>query len=321
VEYNRELLDKIENIFLPYAASRKSALLARRGRLVHYTTAENAIKIIKSKSLWMRNARVMNDFSEVEHGFSQLRGYFQNQTYRDKLYAALDRCALNAGKEAIALFDQRWMNIQYNTYICCLSEHNDDEDAHGRLSMWRAFGRSTAGVAIVMKTPEPDSANTLQVFLHPVAYFTHDGLLNEMENIITNIKNNEDMLKELPHNDLVGWIYMMLMMPVVSLKHPGFHEEKEWRLLHMPAQFQSEHVPESTEIIDGVPQVVRKILLKNKPEAQITGIELPQLIDRVIIGPTQYAVPIFHSLIKELAEAGVENAATKVVVSNIPLRS
>ena len=40
-------------------------------------------------------------------------------------------------------FNNSWSDIRLNTYITCVSEHQDSEDKHGRLSMWRAFGGGT----------------------------------------------------------------------------------------------------------------------------------------------------------------------------------
>jgi len=37
-------------------------------RLVHYTSAENAYRIISGKQVWLRNAHLMNDYSEMQHG-------------------------------------------------------------------------------------------------------------------------------------------------------------------------------------------------------------------------------------------------------------
>jgi hypothetical protein len=45
-------------------------------RFVHYTSAESALSIIKSKHLWMRNTTCMTDFREVQHGFDILARFF-----------------------------------------------------------------------------------------------------------------------------------------------------------------------------------------------------------------------------------------------------
>ena len=48
-------------------------------KFVHYTSAENAIKIIESRRIWMRNTQCMSDYREMSHSFDLLVGA------RDKL--------------------------------------------------------------------------------------------------------------------------------------------------------------------------------------------------------------------------------------------
>jgi hypothetical protein len=312
----------IEEIFLPYATKQRKVLNHNGNRLAHYTSAENAIRIIQSKNIWLRNTRNMNDYSEVQHGYFQLQQYFQNETNKSRFIDALDKCSPNIGKDAISLFDQWWVHIQNSSYISCLSMHEQNEDEHGRLSMWRAFGRGVAGVAIVFKVPDKtDPKSNLNIFLTPAAYFNHEELCQELDEVINNIESNLEFLKLQPRANLVGWVYMAFMMAVVSLKHNGFREEQEWRLIHSPIQFPSQHVNSSTEIISGIPQIVYKLELINKPEAGITEVELQEILDKVIIGPSQFAQSIKESLVKELERAGVENSESKVVISGIPLRN
>ena len=51
---NRTVANQLLSIFMPYAKKRMDEIVARKGRFVHYTSAENAMKIIQSKKLWMR---------------------------------------------------------------------------------------------------------------------------------------------------------------------------------------------------------------------------------------------------------------------------
>lgn len=46
-----------------------------------------------------------------------------------------------------------------------------------------------------------------------------------------------------------------------------------------------------------------------------------QLIDRIIIGPTQYPVAIYKAFVGLLAEAGVKAPEGKVFISHVPLRT
>jgi hypothetical protein len=50
-------------------------------------------------------------------------------------YDALDTVSTGVAIEAMKLFDAWWANIRFSTYITSISEHDDREDLHGRLSM------------------------------------------------------------------------------------------------------------------------------------------------------------------------------------------
>jgi hypothetical protein len=68
-----------------------------------------------------------------------------------------------------------------------------------------------------------------------------------------------------------------------------------------------------------VPQPIYKIPLKDIPEIGFFG-SIPSLINRVIIGPTEYPLALSEAFVQLLEEAGVQEAASKVCVSDIPLR-
>jgi len=107
---------------------------------------------------------------------------------------------------------------------------------------------------------------------------------------------------------------------VVCTKHPGFAEEREWRVVYSPSMYPSNHLIRAIEVIQGVPQPVYKIPLKNIPEEGLVGAEIPELLDRIIIGPTQYRLAIWEAFMDLLRQAGVADPAKKIVLSNIPLR-
>ena len=64
---------KLEQIFFPYALKRRTAAEENNMRFVHYSSAEAAIKLITNREVWMRKARCMNDFSEIDYGMRCLR--------------------------------------------------------------------------------------------------------------------------------------------------------------------------------------------------------------------------------------------------------
>jgi hypothetical protein len=328
-EGEREMDDKemetekrLMSIFMPYAAGRLQAVRESKKRFVHYSSAENIFKIISSKTMWLRNTRCMADFSEVEHGYAMLLKFFQQPHNKEAFSKAVDSISPNLASESLTLFDQWWADIRFNTYICSISEHEDSEDGHGRLSMWRAFGQSTTSrAAVVLRLPEEGAAEGLRVILSPVAYIGEANLEQQLWNVIKNINDNHDYLATVGSDRLKQLLLFTLANGVVSIKHVGFHEEKEWRLIYYPRLNSSKLITSSTEILAGVPQIVHKIPLIDNPDEGVTGVSITSLVDRIIIGPTVFGMPIYTAFVEELAKAGMTDAGSRVWVSGIPIRS
>jgi hypothetical protein len=147
---------KLMNIFLPYAAQCRERIIKENGRFVHYTSAANALSIIKERRIWMRNTTCMSDYREVQHGMDALNRYFHAEPHRQAFAAALNSCHSGTADEVVTLFSQWWQSTQLQTYVTSISEHDVREDFHGRLSMWRAFGGGAAArVALVFKLTTP----------------------------------------------------------------------------------------------------------------------------------------------------------------------
>jgi len=315
---SREILSKI---FTPYSDEHRKVMKKRKGLFVHYTSAENAMKIIRSKELWLRNAKCMNDYMEVFQGFELMSKYFRNPENKGSWMKALEPCGKESVQKAIALFDQWWENINSNTFISSISEYDDKEDDHGRLSMWRAYGQKSAA-AIVFNAPfESDSKTGLNLLLVPAAYFRQEDLNEEFTRVIKNINDNIGFLVSQGEETIIKIVFAMLVVNAVSLKHAGFKEEREWRIIYLPYLNPSELIYRDIESIDGVPQIVYKLSLENKLKENVAGIGIPQIFNKIIIGPTQYPLPLQEAFKVALEKAGIENPASRVIVSGIPLRT
>jgi hypothetical protein len=77
----------------------------------------------------------------------------------------------------------------------------------------------------------------------------------------------------------------------------------------------------STEIIGGIPQPVCKIPIDNTVSDILGDLDLSKLFDRLIIGPSQYPWAMYESFVAALTEAGVADAAKRVFISGIPIRT
>ncbi len=186
--------------------------------------------------------------------------------------------------------------------------------------MWRAYGGSS-GVAVVLN---PDvflnQSEALPAFTSPVAYLSEASFEQQLGRVVDNIEATKDFLESEGREELVAWLFHAFRLAMLCTKHPGFKEEREWRVVYAPHLARSERIVESVQLIRGVPQVVHSIPFKDYPEEGLIGAELPQLISRVIIGPTEFPYQLRDATIALLRNAGVADAAEKVVVSTIPLR-
>src|SRR3954463_2431110 len=92
-------IQRLTEIFMPHASDRPSALVDRKGRFAHYTSAEAALQIIRTKTMWMRNTNCMADYSEVGHGFALLNRYFQSEQKRKPFIDEFDKISPNMGQQ------------------------------------------------------------------------------------------------------------------------------------------------------------------------------------------------------------------------------
>jgi hypothetical protein len=88
---DNETVDKILSIFEPYWKQQRKSLLNSKSRFVHYTSADSAIKIIQTKSIWMRNARCMNDYKEISYGHELLLNAFIHELGKANVKDAASR--------------------------------------------------------------------------------------------------------------------------------------------------------------------------------------------------------------------------------------
>jgi hypothetical protein len=152
-------------------------------------------------------------------------------------------------------------------------------------------------------------------------YFTEDEVVEELYHVIQNIDANREFLRGIDRKMLIGNVFAMLVAAVVCLKHEGFHEEREWRAIHSPKRSPSPHIESSVEVVGGVPQLIYKVPLENNASASIRGMEISELLDRVIIGPTQFPWVTYEAFVTSLEVAGVKDAASRVFISRIPVRT
>jgi hypothetical protein len=315
-------VEQLFAILSPNLIEEARKLEAGESQLVHYTTAENAVNIIRSKTFWLRNVRCMNDFSEVQHGINLLVKVFggpENPSI-NKLYAALDPIAPGSAKQAVERFNEWIPRLPDITFIGCLSQADMDETT-GRLSMWRAYSSPNSGVALVLdKAPFVAETDALAAYSLPVAYLTDEQFIAGIEGCLDALEKFAPALAGIEAEVIEETIFWWLLCLAVGCKHPGFHEEREWRIIYIPEMWKSQVITQAVETIRGLPQIVQKIPLIDDPENGLFGASPKNLIKKVIIGPTEFPMVQYDAFAALLSEVEIEDVHERLKLSLIPLR-
>lgn len=225
--------EKLFSVLHPQFHERAEHVKKNNKRFVHYTSAEVALSIIDKREVWMRKSTMMNDSKEILHGRKCLESALASKSGK-----TLESCLSSVFPKIFEEIQEqlrRWAPvICFDTYLTCISEHEDVEDEHGRLSMWRAYGQNN-GVAIVMKnSPFLEDSDALRIYTSPVAYLTESQFESDFQKICINLENIKDDLGELDEDTVKAYLFNSFQFAMICTKHPGFLEEKEWRLIYCP---------------------------------------------------------------------------------------
>jgi hypothetical protein len=323
---------RMESIFQPETRKRREekrvadnsaeSNIQDQGKFAHYTSAEAALSILRSKRLWMRSSTCMADYREINHGYDMLRQYFQLPGKKAAFLAAMDAVHAGAAEAAANIFDKWWNNIKVNTFITSVSEHDaKTEDQIGRLSMWRAFGGTQTRVALVVSMPwYSQAALSLGLLFSPVVYVSEPKMYEMLDTVVQNVTREVEFLKHLAAQEFQNWLFGMMLSSVYCAKHQGFWEEREWRAVYTHGFGTPSLLQREVENIGGVPQPVFKIPLDTAVSESLADLDITRILDRVIIGPTQFAWVVYEAFVDALTAAGVPDAGAKVWTSNLPIR-
>jgi hypothetical protein len=311
-------------LFRPQYFRRFVDVLGKRMPMVHYTSAAAAMSIITRKKIWLRNAAFMNDASEIAYGMNLLADYFRRDNpARQTFWQTVDLHTKGRSEELTKLYDDWRHDLSSSTFVCCISEHDvERENEFGRLSMWRAYGRAenVHGVALVVNSAYlAATMEGLAAYSYPIEYprpHEANDLFSELEK---NFLGNQEYISSMSPEDVYGELFTALQNFCLTMKHPGFSEEREWRVIYRPNAEASEVIKPYTATIGGAPQRVFELPLEADANRGM-ALDLSTLVDRVIIGPSSQAVAMWRAFVDALAEAGVANADKKVICSGLPLR-
>lgn len=321
-------IEIIEKIFFSYLNNNVKRVLDNKQKFVHYTTAECAKSIIENQEIWLRNVTCMNDYQEINYGRKLLINLFSRpyiQNYLNNIIKAIDpNKNIN---DFFHICNNYIMNLEQKTYIFCLSEHDKDEDKIGRLSMWRGYS-NMSGTALVLNSHFLNYETLIKNYIFlciPVIYSDKQYILN-LVRILRNLRKYISLMKKYDISKLFNMLSIVFCCNIISLKHRGFKEEREWRIFL--SYFSDEkkysinendrniNIKREIETIRGIPQIIYKI-----PLEQFIFISNDDncLLDKIIIGPTNSASVLFETF-RELLSKKITNPEKYIDISDIPFR-
>ncbi|MEP1573633.1 DUF2971 domain-containing protein [Roseibium album] len=306
-------------IFMKHTWARSEKLFKSNRRFVHYTSADTAIKIFRTSQVWARNATCMNDFAELDYGFNCLKKTLTK--HGDLFESTFDTIFPGFKKKLIEKFDDWLPHFRSETYITCLSEHLAEENELGRLSMWRAYGGSSGVALVVNPLPLLSPSDALGAYASPVAYLSLEEFEEKFLELLKDVSANGELIQRLGETACHSFMFEAFRFALVCTKHPGFHEEREWRAVHSRTFNRTDRIKMDVETVGGIPQKVCKIPLEDYPDEGLFGITIDKFLSRVIVGPSEYPDEVRSALVDVLDRLGVPEASTKVVISDIPLRT
>ncbi|MCA3515125.1 MAG: DUF2971 domain-containing protein [Rhodobacter sp.] len=320
-------MDSFE-VFFPFAVEATHSAEKRNIDFVHYTSASNALRILETKTVTLRNAALMNDFSEIDYGEKCLLKAWHSQFGRGptkeepgKLAKLLAKIYPHLIDRIADHYDRDLVKRKTDTYLLSLAEHDDHtEGKFGRLSMWRAYGGRTNVAVVLDRSPMLRPTNGDAGFTSSVLYVRTDDFPDYFGTFVDGMEKNIEILLRLGEDSVYQNIVQAFNVSAISTKHPGFQEEREWRIIYAPWLQTSDAVNSSVIDIAGVPQRVQQIKLKDRHDVGLYGIEIPQLVKKIIIGPTDTPLVLLDAFIEKLAMAGVQDAERRVTISDIPIR-
>lgn len=293
-----------------------------RPLLAHYTSINALEGIVGSEEIWFSHPLAMNDSEELRFGMQLGDSAFRGSRSLAVACKTPRRhgLLLNAFEGA---FNHFWNAHAFDTYVFCTSEH-DKDDNDGRLSMWRGYGGNGTGSAIVLNTAKLNVYSGSPLILDRVIYATRDERISWVQSrvallaeMLRKIEPSDDQL----HVPAIAFLERLKRFSLFT-KDRGFHEENEWRAVYARERDQQKQLDGMFGYATGRSGILPRLKLKIVPlEGSFAKtFSLSELVDRIILGPSQSGPLALMTVRRMLAQLGKPDIAERVVASTIPYR-
>jgi hypothetical protein len=289
---------------------------------IHYTSIHALEQIITKEEFWFSNPLLMNDLEEFKFGMTEGERLLNCS---EEIRRAC-RTPENHKKLLQCFYDlnDKFNTIHLlNTYVMCFSEHTQNDD-DGLLSMWRGYGNSGSGAALVIDSAKIKPTQSTPFIIDKVHYGSKEKRKDWINNKLLSLAKviETHATEECDFIDAAKELFSRLICFALFTKHHGFREEKEWRIVY----FNDRDCNNSFKKYFGHMATKRGIEPKLKlpinaiSELNSENISLGQLVKKIILGPTTCPLAV-GSMCQMLEKIGQLDLVNKVVLSEIPFRT
>ena len=157
------------------------------------------------------------------------------------------------------------------------------------------------------------------VFLTPCLYGDVPDVGEELGCKATAIRDHAQAFRDLAPALIEQFAISDAVNFAVSIKHPGFAEEREWRFVYV-TDFPSPAMDARREAVvwGGIPQIVFKLPIVLPCDDGWTSDRLS--LERIILGPCAESKTVRSGLAQLLGDYGFDNSIELVRASSIPYR-
>ena len=233
--------------------------------LHHYTDLDGVRGIFTSRTLWLSKFTSTNDISEILLAVEHFRAFIERQA---SAFTAAEGEFLKRAADDLGGF--RRTNI-------CIASFCEQDDL---LSQWRSYGNDGRGIALGFNSAKLLSlARASGLHLYRCVYdpAAHERIASDLVNMLLQSYRKAPPGNEAARRAMIDEFSASFLQVAPVIKDHRFAEEKEWRLVSDPVDFDN---PAMIAVMRGNQASVKLTLPLGEPGGA-SG-----LIEQVTIGPT-----------------------------------
>jgi hypothetical protein len=276
--------------------------------LYHYTDAAGLLGIVRSGELWASHASFVNDVGELRYVDALLAEVV------DSLSETFTGNWVSLYLDTIPELFKATITDKFELYLACFCEDGD------QLSQWRGYPSTGGGYAIGFDRKAVTGGRMLRRVIYDVQEQRSilDDILRPACVLLANADRDTTLSPDYVRDAAImaGSAAMSSIAECSwTFKHPGFAEEKEYRLLRASPNDHQEHrvVPELRASPLGLLPYTSLNFPSPTPDNGPT-------IKEVVVGPNQHPAQALQAVRHLLDANGYSTTDTTIRRSGIPLR-